>query len=75
LGVRRSLVALTVAGAVPPLPLFLFLPPHPLFIKDLGMAGQTKRPTSVVLIRSEKDAEVEGLSELLDEVKALPKPH
>lgn len=49
------------------------LPPPP--IKDLGMAGQTKRPTSVVLIRSEKDAEVEGLSELLEEVKALPQPH
>lgn len=43
-------------------------------LQDLGAAGQTKRPTSVVLLRKESGTEVEGLDELIAEVKALPMP-
>ncbi len=41
-----------------------------LIIQDLGAAGQTKRPTSVVFLKPTS----EGYEELLDEVKALPSP-
>jgi hypothetical protein len=41
--------------------------------QDLGAAGQTKRPTSVVLLKT-SDA-LEGFKELFDEVKALPTPY
>eukprot|EP01147_Barroeca_monosierra_P006114 gene6114-9175_t len=39
--------------------------------KDLGAAGQTKRPTSVILIKSK---DVEGLDEAREQIEALPKP-
>ena len=38
--------------------------------QDLGAAGQTKRPTSVVFIKPA----AEGYGELSDEIKALPSP-
>jgi len=38
-------------------------------VQDLGAAGQTKRPTSVVLIKEDKEN-----AELMASVKALPKP-
>jgi hypothetical protein len=38
-------------------------------VQDLGAAGQTKRPTSVILLKP-GDA-VEGYKELFDDIKAL----
>merc|ERR1712000_30143 len=68
-----------IAGVISPIPVmcedvkipYCYVPSK----EDLGMAGQTKRPTSVVLIRTEKGLDVEGLDELMEEVKALPVPH
>ena len=51
---------------------FLHSPP-PFFdsIKDLGHAGQTKRPTSVVLV---KKGDYEGYTDANDEVKVMVPP-
>jgi H/ACA ribonucleoprotein complex subunit 2 len=42
-------------------------------MQDLGAAGQTKRPTSVVLLKAGGD--IEGYKELFEELKALPTPY
>ncbi|EGD78952.1 H/ACA ribonucleoprotein complex subunit 2 [Salpingoeca rosetta] len=39
--------------------------------KDLGAAGQTKRPTSVVLV---KKGDIDGYGDASEEIDALPRP-
>ena len=41
--------------------------------QDLGAASQTKRPTSIVLVKSHEDFQ-ENYTECLSEVKSLPLP-
>lgn len=43
------------------------------YLQDLGAASQTKRPTSIVLVKSHEDFE-DNYKECFSEVKSLPLP-